>query len=259
MPGETLYTGTKYFRPFPEPEDVFAGDVAQHAELLLPLASVDLSHLSADWSGWLHFVAPIEPEEGVVGHEAEPHHNYLCRENWVGYRIHNGRYELATDFRFFRRVRLKEHVQPNADPGDAAASLAIHYADIKTGFEAQKVHLREHGYLHHAWAKPGFFGRYKKADRSPLVQELGGVSREGNWANMGDFPLGSPGSWVDAEGTDWKLVCPLTTDGRFFTYIGMVSINEYVRPNADFTGMDADLLLFYDPVGQIALTTFDFS
>jgi len=259
MTGETLYTATKYFRPFPEPEVVFAGDVARHAEFLLPLASVDLSHLSRDWSGWLHFVTPIEPEEGMVGSEAGPYYNYLCRENWVGYHIRDGKYEFATDFRYFQKSRQDEQ-QPAAEgaPDKARLSLAVHYEDMKGGYNVQKANFHERGCLHHAWAKRGFFG-YKNSDRVQLVKDLGGVSREANWSNLDNFPLSSPGNWVDEEGTDWRLVCPLTEDGRLFTYIGMVSVNEYVRPNPDFRGMDADLHLFYDPVGRIALTTFDFS
>lgn len=258
MNGEVLYYDTPYFRAFPEPSTVFADEVQMHVEFLLPLASVDLSHFSKDWSGWVHFVAPIEPAEGLAGEGADGFYTYHCRPNWLGYRIIDGRYKLETDFRFFAKHR---NATPDlaAPPKKSDHSLATHYWHMRNGFRAQKERFRRYGYLVHAWAKPRFFGGYSKKDRQPLVQNLGGICGEGNWANLNKFPLAPTDIWTDTAGQEWRTACPLTEDGRRFTYLGTISINEYVCPSPDARGMDADLLLFYDEVNQVALTTCDFS
>jgi hypothetical protein len=258
--GERLYTATDYFIPFPQPEDVFATRVDEHAEYLLPLASVNLRHLSPDWKGWIHFVTPIEPYEGVVGEGTHAYHTYLCRENWVGYRITGGKYELAADFRFFQQASFRAHRSPGAPPEKPQLDLAVHYADAKTGYGLKRTHFREHGFVHNPWAKPGWFGGFKKSDRVELVSDLGGPCADGNWSNMENFPLTPLGEAVDAEGERHTEVFPLTEDGRPFAYIGSLPIYHYIAETPDFTSLlGGSLLLFYDPGTNVALTTFDWS
>ncbi|MEQ8458624.1 MAG: hypothetical protein RLO52_14600 [Sandaracinaceae bacterium] len=63
----TIFEASEDFCAFPEPEDVFAERVAEHAELLLPLAAVDLALVDPELEGTVHFILPIEPDEGCVG------------------------------------------------------------------------------------------------------------------------------------------------------------------------------------------------
>src|SRR5262245_39698952 len=101
--GVTLYRATAFFQPFPDARCVFANRVEEHSQFLLPLATLSLSYLSPNWGGDIHFIMPIEPcpGRGVVGERSREYHNYLCRPNWVGYRMIDNRCELACDFRFF--------------------------------------------------------------------------------------------------------------------------------------------------------------
>lgn len=92
---------------FPEPSDVFSSKIDEHREFLLPLATLDLSMINKSWSGDIHFVQPIEPWDGVVGEDTTPHHNYYCRQNWLGYKLVDGRFELLADVLFFQRAYIK--------------------------------------------------------------------------------------------------------------------------------------------------------
>ena len=127
MNGETLFQQTGYFHPFPDARDVFASRVQEHAEYLLPLASVELSHLAHQWNGRIHFVAPIEPYDGVLGEDTEDFHNYLCRENWVGYRIIDGKYDLACDFRFFQKAYYANCPPKGRTLKKRYEALGLHY------------------------------------------------------------------------------------------------------------------------------------
>jgi len=260
MNGKTLYTGTPYFRPFPAPEDVFCSDIQKHSRHLLPLASLDLAEVNKEWSGWIHFVVPRDPEECVAQPETREFHNYLCRDNWIGYRCRNDRLELATDFRYFPRELqpslLKETGETEAHSADALSSNG---KDIETGYNLQKQRYQKHRYLYSPWAKTNWLGRYSKEDRMPMIQELGGMSQEGNWVAFETIPLATDEDIEDENGEKWRVSVPLTEDGRRFRFIGKISIAEYVSPNPDLLNYDGDLLLFYDPDEMVTLTTFDIS
>jgi hypothetical protein len=197
MHGETLLQETVYFHPFPAPEDVFARDVQRHSEFLLPLATVDLSHLSPNWDGKLHFVLPIEPNDGVVGEETKPYHNYLCRDNWIGYNVVSNKYELACDFGFF--LKSHDNVPSGRRALQARQALETHYERVCEGFRLRRSHFQEQRCMHNAWARKKRSGGYADADRVALVRDLGGVSLGGNWAQSGDFPL-SRYDHVDDQG-----------------------------------------------------------
>ncbi|HXG12745.1 MAG TPA: hypothetical protein VNK04_23505 [Gemmataceae bacterium] len=259
MNGETLFEATDYFQPFPRAEMVFASQVERHSEYLLPLASIDLSHLSSDWEGRIHFVLPIEPYDGVIGEETREYHNYLCRKNWLGYRILDDKYDLACDFRFF----LKAHAEATAPKGRKALqvrrALTAHYERVREGFRLRRKHFQEHGCLHHAWAKRKRGGQYAEADRVELVRNLGGVSFSGNWSEMGAFPLARY-THIGEGGEELTTAYPKTEDGRDFTFIGSIPAWHYIAENPEFTSLcGCELLLFYDPRDKVALTTFDWS
>lgn len=95
-----------------------------------------------------------------------------------------------------------------------------------------------------------------------LVFDLGGVSLSGNWDETGNFPVRSSDDdiYVDSDGNDFGKACPTTENGRDFVFIGAMHAYNYVAENPDCTCIaGGDLLLFYDPLDGIALTTFDWS
>jgi hypothetical protein len=93
---------TDFIRPFPEFEKVFGEPVELHRKHLLPLVSVNAKVINADWDFWLHFVTPIEPLlEGNIGDLTGDYHDFYNRCGQIAFRINNGRYTFAGDFRFF--------------------------------------------------------------------------------------------------------------------------------------------------------------
>lgn len=251
MNGETLFLETDYFKAFPTSDEVFARDVDQHAEYLLPLASVSLSHIHADWAGAIHFILPFEPRDGVVGEETEERHNYLCRKNWVGYRMIDGKCELACDIRFFQKADLQDDSRKGRVQLETIEALDSHYDKLRQSFEKQRRHFQENHALHRSGARRRS-GKYREDDRLELVRHLGGVAGYGNWPETGDFPF-SVRSYMDRNGEEDTHVCPQTEDGRDFEFIGSIPAWNYVP------SVGCELLLFYDPKDHIALTTFDWS
>jgi hypothetical protein len=247
--GERLYRDTPYFQAFPDPVSVFASRVEEHAEYLLPLATLSLSHLSDEWQGKIHFVAPIEPWEGVPGTRSTAYHNYLCRPNWIAYRMLSDKCELACDFRYFHRA-LYAATPPTDEFGKKEAeALGEHYRTTREEFERRAAFFRKHQWLSRTL-------NAKSDDRRTLVHKLGGISFEGNWSsNPRDFPLSKYPDKFEDEGKiyDADRVLPRTEDGRDFHFIGEIILYEYVK------GTNGHLLLFFDPKQRIALTTFDWT
>ncbi|MCA9610654.1 MAG: hypothetical protein KC619_33895 [Myxococcales bacterium] len=235
----TLFEPDESFRPFPDPEDVFAEQVLEHREVLLPLASLDLSFVDPALVGTVHFIHPIEPMDGYVGDGGEGAFNYLCRPNWVGYRYTGDRCRVATSFDYFAlprwRAQLASPKPQETWLHDEMTELERHYEEMRVGFAENRAYFEAHGAL----CSP-LRGESTDEHRAALA-ELGGPCREGHWAD--EFPL------VD-EGEE---VLPLTEDGRRFRYIGAVAPLNYVSVH------DCTLLLFYDPQTKTALTTFDWS
>lgn len=253
-----LFEETAHFRPFPDADEVFGLELELHIKYLLPLASVDLSHVIPDATGTIHFIQTIEPLDGVVGEGAEKHFNHFCRENWVGYRYDGNKCQLATDFQFFQLARLDAVEKPTGKQEKKIRQLSDHYATVCKGFELRKLHFQEYGALHNAWARKQK-GVYSPDARVALVNRLGGPCHCGNWSEGSDFPL-AESDFTDADGIEWPLAVPKTEDGRSFVFVGALSTYHYIAENPDFTSpLACDLLLFYDPVSKIAITTFDWS
>ncbi len=230
----TIFEASEDFCAFPQPEDVFAERVAEHAELLLPLATVDLALVDPELEGTVHFILPIEPDEGCVGEGGDAAFNSLCRENWLGYRYSGGRCVVATGFDFFLLPRLR-------GASTRLADLNAHYAETRAGFARQRAEFQERGALYHPGLEPS-------AENRVALAALGGHAPGGNWT-VTDFPL------VRTTGgaADRASPLPLTEDGRAFRYIGAVDAYRYALTH------DCALLLFFDPETRTALTTFDWS
>ncbi len=257
MNGETLYAATDYFQPFPDPQDVFARDVDEHSDYLLPVATLSLNHISPDWTGKVHFNLPIEPVAGygVPGEESNPYHNYLCRPNWIGYTFRGDKCELASDFRFFHKAYYAHH-RPETDlQKSEAAELPEHYEKTRNHFDLCKKHYEDHGWL---CSDPSDWNpsEHDPEDwRDPFVRNLGGRSFEGNWSIAEDFPVSRYLDKCDdgSEVYDCDRVLPQTEDGRDFTFIGEVEMWNFM----EYT--NGVLLLFFDPEKRIALTTMDWT
>ena len=52
---------TDYFRPFPEPESVFFGNIEKQREMLLPLAIIELNYINS----CLLYTSP-SPRDGLL-------------------------------------------------------------------------------------------------------------------------------------------------------------------------------------------------
>jgi hypothetical protein len=257
MHGKTLYRETSYLRAFPDPKDVFATRVRQHSSYLLPIASLALKHLSRKWEGSIHFVMPIEPVGGYgfPGDGTNPYHNYLCRPNWIGYRMLGDKCELACDFRFFHKAYYADHSPTSEIAKREARYLPSHYSETRREFANHAKFFRKHGWL--AQSPDQWKGLKKDARRMrvSLVRDLGGVSFHSNWSNFGDFPISRYPDEFEDLGRVYKSdrVLPRTEDGRDFHYIGEVEMwNSMGATNGV-------LVLFYDPKERVALTTIDWT
>ena len=254
MNGETLYTATDYFRPFPAAEDVFSRNIDEHAEYLLPVASVSLSHLALDWTGSIHFIIPIEPVGGcgILGERSTDYHNFLCRPNWLAYKLRGDRCDLACDFRYFHKRYYTEH-PPEGVYHDELNKMPDHYSSVRSRFSVAAEHFKKYGWLHcdpKNW-DPTPNLEPDETMRVSLVCDLGGTNYDRNWSD--GFPTSKYPDKLEDRGQfeDCNRVLPQTEDGRDFVYVGEIEMWNYI---GDTNG---SLLLFYDPVQQIALTTID--
>ena len=236
-----LYEATEFFTPFPDPESVFSRDVDAHCGYLLPLATIDLSHIDPRVEGRAHFIQPIEPWDGVVGQGGDAYFTYYCRENYVGYRYDaSGRCELDTDFEYFAFARSSD------DP-----PLCEYYKDVRSGFSKARHHFHAHGGLHGRYGRPP----YKPADRVELTKYIGDPSSGGNWPETVRFPMHWGTTLIDGE--EVQHIVPLTEDGRPLLFVGQLPSYNWVL--TERCALGCDLLLFYDPQTRTGLTTFDWS
>ncbi|MFM2476233.1 hypothetical protein [Celerinatantimonas sp. MCCC 1A17872] len=243
MTGKTFFTAEKGFIPFPEPETVFTQNARQCAQQFIPLASVDLSQFFAQLSGPLHFVFPTsimvdEQNEQIHQHA---HDSYSKHEYWVSYPVIDGRYQLPyplqDDFSI-NHPRFTKH---------------------REALAARRVHFAKHGCLHHPWAKLDEQGHYDKDDRVELIHQLAGDSFAGNWSSCTTFPLKDMGVVLDDDGDEMSVDVPLSDDGRPFIFIGrLITYHYFFETPKDAALIDGEIMLFYDPVSQTALSSFEF-
>jgi hypothetical protein len=242
-----LYNSTSWFRPYPRPEDTFAVDVAEHSKFLLPCAAVDLAQLSSSLTGVIHFIQPVEPFDNVLGEGGDEFFNYYCRHNWVAYQYRsNGKCSLYCDFGFFELHRLERHKTRTPAHTARLDSILKHYEDVHAGFNESRDYFNRHGALFSPPTEPPT----PDLRKLELLMAFGGPSEEHscNWAALSEnLPLN--------EHVGNSL--PLTPDGREFIFVGELTSFHYVWSKRYALG--CELLLFYDPETQTALTTFDWS
>lgn len=154
----------------------------------------------------------------------------------------DGRYVFEGDWRIF-----------------VPEELVGFYDEVKTGFEKAKASFRSHKKLSGSWKWMDNEREFAAEDPDIIAFELGGHCGDGNWANMGNFNIVSIGEYHDEQGDLAPEMRPVTEDGRAFEYIGGVPSNLYVLGQNDAKFYGTTMLLFFDPVSQIALTTFDWT
>jgi hypothetical protein len=240
------------FTLFPDPASVFAQEVSLHAQCLLPLASIDLTVIDAALTGTVHFITPIEPHDGVVGEDADEYFTYLTRENFVGYKYAGNRCVLDGDFNYFEHRRLSV-LELSPKQTRVKKLLDDHYFAVRLGHERARKHALQYGMLHVQDAGPPF----GQDDQLQIALRLGGNATAGNWCSSPEaFPIDYGRTERDDGGFDFD-VAPLTADGRRFVFVGDVPVATYNWN--DTCALCCNLLLFYDPHTQTALTTFDWS
>lgn len=233
MTDSTQYqTVQPWMRPLPDPEDVFAGDVAAHRRVLHPLISIEASVVDPSWTGLLHLVTPLEPEDGLLGDDTTQFHAGYCTENYIGFRVKDGRYEFLGDWRYF--------LINNANHAEIRPDLADDYAMKDASYEETRRYYKETGQLRCA---------VNRSIHADWFEQVGGEIGDGNWASFGlKLGDGEPG-----PNDDFTPVSPLTEDGRRFRFVCSATGFDYRERCAD------TILLFFDPVTSIAVLTFDWT
>lgn len=255
MDSEPIYAEENGIRMFPEAKDVFSRDVEEHAEYLLPVASVSLDRLFPDAVGRIHFIIPIEPVNGYgpPGERSLEYHSYLCRPNWLAYSLEEDKCKLACDFRYFHRLYYKQY-HPEGVYRQEMREIEDHYKKVRSHFYAVKSHFAKHGWVHPDPDK--WDGKVRsREDAFPLFY-LGGTSFDSNWVDAPDgFPVSRYADGFEDRGEYFECdnVVPQTEDGRDFVHIGRIDMWDYIGHT------NGSLVLFYDPENDIALTTVDWS
>ncbi len=239
-------------RLFPDPNDVFARDVALHCRYLLPLATIDLSLVNPEFSGKAHFIQPIEPQDGVVGEGGDEYFTYHTRRNFVGYVYDGDRCVFDGDFHYFERHRLGSRNELTERESHIQKCYDDHYRIVRDGYDLARNHVSKYGMLHKRNSEPP----YTPSDRLRIAMYIGGRSEGGNWASDDGFPIDWGRSERNDGGFDFN-VAPLTADERRFEFVGQIPVYCYVW--SERSTLSCDLVMFFDPVDRVALTTFDWS
>lgn len=227
-------------KPFPAANEVFAPDEMELAEHLHPLFSIDASVVNPNWTGVLHMLSPIESHEGLPGDLTQDLgiHGPLLKTNWIGFKVENGRYRLCGEHRYFFLHKDNRDV-PEPLPG-SRDSLVAHYKDQHESYLLNVEWYRQHGTI----------SRIDWGDTEPIafVGQLGGTANgNDNWVTIGDHPV-----QVVPRPNSFPAAFPLSPQGRHFHHVASVPGWHYRQFGAD------NILMFYEPVEQLVLFTFDF-
>ncbi|MFC0529871.1 hypothetical protein [Phytohabitans kaempferiae] len=233
-------------RVFPEPADVFVADqVDLLGRHLHPLVSIDLGQVDAGWSGWVHLLSPLEPNEGYLGDHTSAFHSPLQTANWLGFAVEDDRYRLVGDIRYFQRATTPDEVP---DPWEGfRADLDEHCQDQERSYRAHRESYQREGSLIRLDADGSPL--YGTRAGVPLLGQLGGDAPGGNWEDPDLFPLDIEMGDRHRDGRVW----PLSPAGNRFHFVATVPGWHYRTHGAD------SILLFFEPVERLALLTFDWS
>ncbi|MCS3800256.1 hypothetical protein [Niastella sp. OAS944] len=87
-----------FIKMFPDPVDVFADKVEQHAKVLFPLFSVDLKQINPEWEGYIHML--LYNEDPYNDDRVDTFNEY-CQESMIAFDVIDGKYLFKTGFEFF--------------------------------------------------------------------------------------------------------------------------------------------------------------
>lgn len=247
---EAITRADPRLRTFPAAQDVFVADQDWLARHLHPLLSIDLSAVDPDWDGWLHLVTPLEPHDGYVGGNTQDVHNDFTGENWIAFRREaDGRYRFLGAKEYF----LLEQASPSPSNGPRQAAqartraeLEAHYAVQRASYEASIHRFARYGALTHA--DPDDPLSRSNWGEGNLLDQLGGGTCHGNWTDCPDIPAA-----FEVDTTDPENVFPRWKDGAAFRFVASVSGYPWQDSGADA------VILFYEPVSQTVLLTFDWT
>ncbi len=213
----------------------------------MPAATINVDRFLPGEPGVIHLVIPIEPFQGAPGEETPQEcETWCCGEDWPGYRMLGDKCELITDFHYFELERFRNEPPEDADYYE---ELKQHYASARKAFEEHRQFFRTHGWLSGAPNNP------ESADddddsRMSIVGKFGGVSRDGNWWCNGNGIPSRFSYYPDATGYGEDAALPRTEDERDFVFVGSAEVYHFLNDT------NAYLMLFYDPVERVVLTTF---
>ena len=215
---------------FPEASTVFSAAQPWLEKYLLPLASFDLASLDpALGDVRLHFIKPVEPDNGCIGDEAWATHTDYCCENWLCFHLEDdGTYRFLAEEDYF----IGENIPPNTQK---------YFAEVRASYRQIKQLYRESGVV------------VQRLDDNNLPR-LGGPPEflpdfyRGNWST-----IELPAAFTTGEDYDnWDEEADIRYQGRRFICIAADASYCWGEGGAD------DILLLYEPHSRLVLITFDY-
>ena len=216
---------------FPEASTIFSAAQPWLEKYLLPLVSFDLASLDpALGDVRLHFIKPVEPDNGCIGDEAWATHTDYCCENWLCFHLEDdGTYRFLAEEDYF----IGENIPPNTQK---------YFAEVRASYRQIKQLYRESGVV------------VQRLDDNNLPR-LGGPPEflpyfyQGNWSTTEP-----PAAFTTGEDYDnWDEEADIRYQGRRFICIAADASYCWGEGGAD------DILLLYEPHSRLVLMTFDYT
>ena len=216
---------------FPEASAVFSAAQPWLEKHLLPLVSFDLASLDpALGDVRLHFIKPVEPDNGCIGDEAWATHTDYCCENWLCFHLEDdGTYRFLAEEDYF----IGENAAPDAQK---------YFAEVRASYQQIKQLYRETGIV------------VENLDDYGLPRFGGPPSflpyfYQGNWSTMAP-----PAAFTTGEDYDtWDAEADIRYQGRRFICIATDAGYNWGEGGAD------TIFLLYEPHSRLVLMTFDYT
>ena len=216
---------------FPEASTVFSTAQPWLEKYLLPLASFDLASLDpALGDVRLHFIKPVEPDNGCIGDEAWATHTDYCCENWLCFHLEDdGTYRFLAEENYF----IGENAAPDAQK---------YFAEVRASYQQIKQFYRENGVV------------VAELDDNNLPRFGGPPSflppcYYGNWSTT-EPPAAFT---IDEDYDNWGKEADIRYQGRRFICIAADAGYDWGEGGAD------TIYLLYEPHSRLVLMTFDYT
>ena len=216
---------------FPEASTVFSAAQPWLEKHLLPLVSFDLASLDpALGDVRLHFIKPVEPDNGCIGDEAWATHTDYCCENWLCFHLEDdGTYRFLAEEDYF----IGENAAPDAQK---------YFAEVRASYQQIKQLYRETGIV------------VENLDDYGLPRFGGPPSflpyfYQGNWSTMAPPAAFTTGEDYD----DWSKEADIRYQDKRFICIATDAGYNWGEGGAD------TIFLLYEPHSRLVLMTFDYT